>query len=130
MVGTTNQLAAVTRIVDQFQIPVSAHVVESTYLMLLIPHQEQGQSRHRYRAHITAARKLVSESCKYPAIGKQLFLLQLKKVITDVSSIGQAMAYRFGNVKLVKQRGIQHNQTSIRRSTLSHGLADAIGYID
>ena len=67
---------------------MSTDVMESTYLMMLITHQEQGQPRHLYRAYITAVRQLMGESGEHPAIGKQMFLFQLKEVIADVSSTG------------------------------------------
>jgi hypothetical protein len=104
MVGTTNQLAAVTRIVDQFQIPVSAHIMESTDLILLITQQEQGSSRHLYRAHITAAGKLVCESGKHPAIGKQLLLLQLKEVCTGIGRTGQTMGRGTDIIEVTQKR--------------------------
>ena len=80
---------------------MSADIVESTYLMLLITYQKQGQPRHRYRAYITAVRQLVGESGKHPAIGKQLFLFQLKEVIADVSRTGQTVSNHTDIIEMV-----------------------------
>ena len=70
--------------------------------------------------HVTAVRQLVRVANENPVMAEQILAFKLSKSLTGVGLARQSMRDRVSGVKVVQKCGIEHNQTSNRRSTIYH----------
>ena len=120
MVGAANQLAAIGLFVDQLQVAMPANVMEGDDAPLAIAQQEQRQSRDLDRLYVAGARQLVRKADKHPVVVEQVLVFELQEGIAGISLARQSVSNRIGSVEVTQQCGIQHDQTSPRRSSIYH----------